>query len=165
MLFFVTVGIIKMSITVFNMRLTGLSSRKWMIAHWTFFALLVAYTLAAFFMNVFQCSPPRANFDSVAAGKLSTAPKCMTESDLGTSLSSIHVAMDFCLLTVPIIVLWRVQMDWRKKLRLYIIFSFGAMSCIGSVLRQLAQARLQKDPFCTSTPVSIAAQSDALHAD
>jgi hypothetical protein len=149
--FFVAVGIIKMSIVVFNIRLTGLSSHKWLIAHWTFFGLLLAYTLAAFFMNVFQCNPPSANFDSIAAGKLPIAAKCLSENRLGTILSSLHVAMDFCLLAVPIIVLWKVQMDWAKKIRLYIIFSLGAISCIGSVFRQLAQAKVGGDILCRST--------------
>jgi hypothetical protein len=103
--FIVSVGLIKMSITKFNMRLTSLSSQKWMIAHWTFFGLLVVYTLTAFFMNVFQCNPVVGGFDSIATGKLPTPAKCMSKSRLGIILSSIHVAIDFCLLTVPIIIL------------------------------------------------------------
>jgi hypothetical protein len=45
--FFVSIGLVKMSITAFNMRLTGFSSSPWMVAHWTFFALLVCYTIVA----------------------------------------------------------------------------------------------------------------------
>jgi hypothetical protein len=148
MFFFVSVGVVKMSITMFNMRLTGLTSPRWKIAHWTFFSLLVAYTLTALFMNVFQCNPPKANFDSIATGKLSSAPKCITENQLGSTLSSMHVVMDFCLLAVPIIVLWKIQMDWLLKAQFFFVFGVGAMSCIGSVLRQVAQAKLKKDPLC-----------------
>jgi hypothetical protein len=152
LIFFVSVGFIKMSITMFNMRLTGLSSRKWMIAHWTFFGLLVVYTLTAFFMNVFQCIPVVGRFDAIATGKLPTPAKCMSTSQLGIIFSSIHVAMDFCLLTVPIIILWKVQMSLSTKLRLYFVFSIGAVSCIGSVFRQLAQASTGNDMFCMFTP-------------
>lgn len=146
-----------MSITMFNMRLTGLTSPKWRIGHWTFFGVLVAYTITALFVYVFQCDPPKANFDSIAAGKLNTAPKCISENKLGSSLSSIHVTMDFCLLAVPIIVLWKVQMPWGTKIRFFFVFGIGAMSCIGSVMRQLEQANLKSDPLCEICPPPLGA--------
>jgi hypothetical protein len=141
-----------MSITMFNMRLTGLTSHKWKIAHWTFFGLLVVYTLAALFMNIFQCNPPKANFDTIAAGKLDSRPKCLSENQLGSSLSSMHVIMDFCLLAIPIIVLWKVQMPWATKSRFFFVFGVGAISCIGSVLRQIEQANLKSDLSCQNSP-------------
>lgn len=151
MFFFLAVGVVKMSITCFNMRITGLTSKRWMIAHRVFFAALLMYTLAIFFYSIFQCQPPLATYDAIAAGKLADPPKCRSTSEVGTVLSIIHVIMDFCLLTVPIIVLWKIQMHWTTKLRLYFVFSIGATSCIGSVLRQLAQAKLSADASCTSS--------------
>lgn len=42
--FFVCVGLIKMSIAVFNIRLTGMSgNRVWSLSNWTFFSLVLAY--------------------------------------------------------------------------------------------------------------------------
>ncbi|KAF7508622.1 hypothetical protein GJ744_009014 [Endocarpon pusillum] len=143
--FFISVGVIKMSIVMFNRRLTGLTSARWMIAHWTFFALLVIYILCALFMTVFQCNPQEASFDLIAAGKLNSPKKCLSENQIGISLSTIHVVMDFCLLSVPIIVLWKVQMSWSAKFRFFVIFFIGAMSSIGSVLRQITQANLKTD--------------------
>lgn len=137
-----------MSITIFNLRLTSLTGRKWNIANWTFFAILVAYTLTAIFLFMFQCDPPLANFDLLVAGKLDKPAKCISNSLIGAGLSIVHVIMDFCLLTVPLIVVWKVQMHWTTKIRLYFVFSVGAMSCIGSVLRQLAQANIGLDPTC-----------------
>ena len=58
--------------------------------------------------------------------------------------------MDFALLSVPLIVLWKVRMGWGTKLRLYFVFSIGAMSCIGSVMRQIEQKRLSSDVLCES---------------
>jgi hypothetical protein len=139
-----------MSIVMFNRRLTGLTSHRWIIAHWIFFALLVIYILCALFMNIFQCNPLKANFDLVAAGKLNSPMKCLSNNQVGISLSAIHVAMDFCLLSVPIIVLWKVQMPWSTKFRFFVVFCVGAMSCIGSVLRQIEQANLKTDILCQS---------------
>lgn len=151
MVFFVGISLVKMSMTLFNMRLTGLTSPKWKIAHWTFFGALVIYLLAAIFMNVFQCIPVSGNFDSVAMGKLDKPPKCMTENELGFSLSSIHVVMDFCLLAVPIIVIWKVQMRWAAKIRFTIMFGIGGVSAIGSLVRQVEQAKLKSDPLFNYT--------------
>lgn len=144
-----------MSIVMFNRRLTGMTSPRWLIVHWTFFALLVIYTLCALFMTVFQCSPQHAHFDLIAAGKLNSPKKCLSENQVGISLSTIHVAMDFCLLSVPIIVLWKVQMPWSTKIRFFVVFAIGAMSCIGSVLRQLEQANLKTDILCDSPSPSL----------
>ncbi len=139
-----------MSIVMFNRRLTGMTSPRWMIVHWTYFTLLVIYTLCALFMTVFQCSPQHAHFDLIAAGKLNSPIKCLSENQIGISLSTIHVVMDFCLLSVPIIVLWKVQMPWSTKIRFFVVFVIGAMSCIGSVFRQIQQANLKTDIFCDS---------------
>jgi hypothetical protein len=49
---------------------------------------------------------------------------------------------------VPIIVLWRVQMPWATKIRFCVVFGIGAMSCIGSVFRQIEQAKLKTDILC-----------------
>lgn len=56
--------------------------------------------------------------------------------------------MDFILLIAPMIVLWSVKMPWTDKLRLYLIFSVAAISCIGSVLRQQAQKSIDLDSTC-----------------
>ncbi len=57
-LFLVSVGLVKVSITLFNRRLTGLTSKRWMIAHNVFLCLLVCYLLIVVFTNVFFCTQP-----------------------------------------------------------------------------------------------------------
>lgn len=149
--FWVTVGVIKMSITAFNMRLTGLSSRRWRIAHWTFFGLLIAFTITAFFLNVFQTVPASANFDYIAAGKLHKVPKYLSDFDLALSLGIVHAFMDFCLLAVPIIVVWKVQMTWLIKSRFLVVFAIGFITCISSILRTITttNVKLTYDPLQT----------------
>ncbi|KAE9990508.1 hypothetical protein EG327_001307 [Venturia inaequalis] len=83
-LFFVSLGFVKLSITAFNMRLTGFSSKNWMIAHWTFFMLIVCYTLVALALTVFPCDPIWATFDIARLGKLDKLPKskeCLRTQD------------------------------------------------------------------------------------
>ena len=146
--FYMAVGMVKMSIVLFNMRLTGFTSKRWMYAHWVFFTAMSAYVLTSFFVVLLQCQPVQAGFDSVYVGKMTVPPKCMSENLLGGVLSGLHVASDFCLLAVPIIVLWRVQMSPSTKARIWIVATLGGMSCISSVCREIYQKRIGADPLC-----------------
>ncbi|KAF2087649.1 hypothetical protein K490DRAFT_73584 [Saccharata proteae CBS 121410] len=152
-LFFVSVGIIKISITLFNRRLTAMTSGYWRIANDIFLGLLVAYTFLALFWTCFQCQPPAAKWNKIYAGKLKQPAVCYSTENISNVLSIIHVIMDFCLLTTPVIILWKIKMPWTTKLRLYAIFSMGAISCIGSVMRQLAQNELNPDVLWSYTGV------------
>ncbi|KAL8880640.1 MAG: hypothetical protein Q9192_007976 [Flavoplaca navasiana] len=137
---------IKLSITAFNMRLTGLSSRKWMYAHWSFFGILVVFILCTIFLAAFQCNPPMGAWNVMATGHLEKAPTCIPDNDISFPLSVIHILLDFCLLAVPILVLWKVQLPWSTKIRLYILFAAGALTCFAAVMRRVSQARLKSDP-------------------
>lgn len=150
--FFVSLGFVKLSITAFNMRLTGFSSRNWMIAHWSFFVLIVCYTIVAFGLTVFSCDPMWSSFDIVRAGKLSQAPKCLGVRQIGTILRAINITMDYCLLLVPIIVLSTVQMDVYRKVNLFALFCVGGLACIGSVLTLVAKDNLKSDVPCRFLP-------------
>jgi len=150
--FYVALGFVKLSITSFNMRLTGLSSRKWMYAHWTFFGILTVYILCAILLVTFHCNPVSAGFNTIDTGNLSVPPKCLSEPAVNDPLSFWHVVMDFCLLAVPILVLWKVHILPVTKIRLYLLFSVGAISCFASVMRQIAQRHLKFDPTCEPPP-------------
>ena len=138
------VGLIKISIIFFNRRLTGLTSRRWMFAHYGFLVLVVIFMIFALFMEVFQCTgPPELKFSLLARGRGShpEANKCLNGNKLGYSLSIVHSTFDFALLTVPLIVLYQMQMSTKKKIKLGFLFSIGALSCIASVMRQIVQNR------------------------
>lgn len=150
-LFFLAVGFIKLSICFFNRRLTSITSRAWLIFNNCFIGLLVAYLLLALFWCIFQCDPPYAGWNIIrVATELKHKPKCMSDNIVGSALSVIHALMDFGLLSVPLIVLWKVQMSWKTKARLFFVFSIGGMSAIGSVVRQVEQERLSTDILCKS---------------
>ena len=117
-----------------------------MLAHYGFLILVVIYIIFALFMELFQCTgPPELKFSLIARGSHSEASKCLDGNKLGYSLAIIHSTMDFALLTVPLIVLYQMQMSTRKKIKLGFLFSIGALSCIGSVMRQVVQTRIIDD--------------------
>ncbi|KAI9815931.1 MAG: hypothetical protein M1827_001923 [Pycnora praestabilis] len=145
LIFYVTVGLIKISINLFNRRLTGLTSKNWMILHNIFFGVVTAYIILALFWNLFECTPYASTYSLIYSGKLTEPPKCTNVNTIGITLSTLHIALDFCLLTVPLIVLYRVKMSFWKKARLMFVFCIGTVSCVASVLRGVAQEHLSID--------------------
>lgn len=148
-MFYAAIAFIKMSIIAFNMRLTGLTSRRWMIVHWSLFGFMIVFALLAFFLNVFMYDPVRARYDLVFAGKMDTAPKLVVNRlAVGYTLISIHIASDIILLSFFGIVLWKLQMSWAVKFRLFLIFAVGILSFASAIKWQLAQKTLAIDPLC-----------------
>ena len=74
--FFITVGITKLSIICFNWRLTGETSKAWQWTHRVFFVIISAYLLVAIFATTFQCNPPEA------ARNLSSMDKMLVMSNV-----------------------------------------------------------------------------------
>lgn len=147
-IFFTTVGVIKISICLFLRRISEAASRYPRIANDAFLFLLVGYTLLALFWSCFQCSPAPAMWDKIYSGKLATPATCWSTLIVANALSVLHVIMDFVLLLTPMIVLWKVQLNRKTKIRLFIVFSVGGLSCVASVLRELAQKSISKDITC-----------------
>ena len=117
-----------------------------MIAHYVFLALVVAFMITALFSELFQCTGPvELKFSPLAKGRHPTLNKCLNGNKLGYGLAIIHSTFDFALLTVPLIVLYQMKMSTGKKIRLGFLLSIGAVSCIGSVMRQVVQAQIYSD--------------------
>lgn len=146
--FFVAVGVVKVSICLFNRRLTSMTSEKWLLFNNVFLVLLVIYILVSLFWNIFLCNPVWGGWDAIRLGREGVVAKCFPVGKMGTILSTIHVIMDFGLLAVPLIVLWKVKMGWRTRGRLYVVFAVGGVSMIGSILRQIEQTKLSTDVLC-----------------
>lgn len=148
--FYVAVGLIKCSIACFNIRLTSIASTTWKYVNYIFLVLCSMYTLAALFLNVFRCSPPGFKFDLVRLAAHGQPLQCLSINDMN-SILRINLALDFSLLAIPIIVLWKVQMSWRKKSRLFALLSVGAIACIASVMTLVSQYTLATDPLWNYT--------------
>lgn len=147
-LFYVSLGVIKISITFFNLRLTALASKPWRIANKIFLAILFGYTFLALFWIIFQCNPQRYSFDLEYAGTLTEPPKCGPKNILAKTLSGLHSGLDFILLTTPIVVIWKVKMPRGDKIRLIGLFSMGSISVGASVGRILALEHQKQDFTC-----------------
>ncbi len=140
-------GMIKISIIFFNRRLTGLTSHRWMMAHYAFLVLVIGFMIAALFTELCQCrGPVNLKYSLRDRGRYPTNVKCLDGNKLGYGIAIVHSFLDFCLLCVPLIVLYQMKMTLSKKVRLGFLFSVGLVSCVGSVMRQVVQNRNYKNP-------------------
>ncbi|CAN9364543.1 unnamed protein product [Alternaria alternata] len=112
--FYVYVGLVKMSIALFNVRLTTLTTRLWKNVNWAFFATCAAYTVAALFLNVFKCNPQYASFNLLRIAESGKVPKCLSVNHMNTILR-LNLALDFTALAIPIIVLWKASAELEEK--------------------------------------------------
>ncbi|KAI9808699.1 MAG: hypothetical protein M1825_003851 [Sarcosagium campestre] len=147
--FFVTVSLTKLSIICFNWRLTGITSRTWRNVHRVFFVCVACYFLIALFWSVFRCNPPTAATSLITMGKEADRVKCLSTNVMGTTLTSLHVAFDWALLIIPIVVLIRLQTSLKTKLRCIIPLSIGGLSCVGAVMRMHYQLYPRPDTTWT----------------
>ncbi|KAF1360714.1 hypothetical protein EJ07DRAFT_16854, partial [Lizonia empirigonia] len=148
--FYVYVGVVKMSIALFNIRLTTLTTRFWKNVNWAFFVICAAYTLAALFLNVFKCNPQYASFNLLRIAESGKVPKCLSVNSMN-SILRLNLALDFTALAIPVIVIWKVQLSWKRKARIFGLLSIGLIACIASVMTLVSQYTLATDPLWNYT--------------
>ncbi|KAF7557622.1 hypothetical protein G7Z17_g560 [Cylindrodendrum hubeiense] len=132
-IFYVSVGLIKVSITLFVRRLADRASKKWKVFADIFLATVVIYLLLAIFWTVFTCKPLGSAWDKKFAGSLDEPPGIL-------------------LLAAPIIILWHVKIDLSKKARLFFIWLVGGTTVIGGLLQQTS-VTITNDTFWQFTSV------------
>ena len=147
-LFFITVGITKLSIICFNWRLTGETSKAWQWTHRVFFGVISAYLLVAIFATTFRCNPPEAARNLIVYGQNAGHVKCLSLNALGLTLSGLHIAFDWILLSIPMTFVFRLSIPRARKLRAAIPLSVGVMSCVGSIVRLYKQLHPPEDMTC-----------------
>ncbi|KAF4951499.1 hypothetical protein FSARC_12893 [Fusarium sarcochroum] len=123
-IFYVAVGLIKISITIFVRRLADRASRKWKL-------------FADIFLGfIFSCNPIQSAWDKKFAGSLDKPAVCVDAGLQNKFLSSMHVAQGIVLLLAPIIILFHVKINKGKKARLFFIWLVGGTTVIGGLLQQ-----------------------------
>ncbi|KAM0545818.1 hypothetical protein ACHAPJ_011145 [Fusarium lateritium] len=135
-IFYVAVGLIKISITIFVRRLADRASRKWKLFADIFLGTVVIYILLAIFWFVFSCNPIASAWDKKLAGSLDKPAVCVDAGLQNKFLSSMHVAQGIILLLAPIIILFHVKINKGKKARLFFIWLVGGTTVIGGLLQQ-----------------------------
>ncbi|KAH8682533.1 hypothetical protein BX600DRAFT_430406 [Xylariales sp. PMI_506] len=138
LLFYMAVGMTKVSITLFVRRLALDASRLWQIVADVFLVTVILLMLGTLFWSVFACRPSRATWDMWYAGSLTDAATC---GDLVTAtrvIAIIHTVQNLLLLFTPIVILWHVKINLAKKIRLFVIWASGGATVTFGLLQLFA---------------------------
>ena len=135
LVFWITAGLTAISITLFNSRLTSLTSGRWAVAHNTFLVLLIGFIATSLLASLFQCTPIMVQYSLIDFGSLSKPPQCIDSNTLSSTLSIVHSIFNFALLCLSTIFIYQIKMSTGTKTRLSSIFLIGLISCTGSIMR------------------------------
>lgn len=123
-LFAVTITLPKISAMLLYVRIFGLRSnlsRAYRMCWKVVFGLIVAWFVTFFIFGIAQCIPISKNWDPTIPGH------CVVEGLLPLLLPSVvsDAVIDVLVLVLPMPLLWRLQMDWSKKVGATIGFVLG----------------------------------------
>ncbi|KAI9834034.1 MAG: hypothetical protein M1819_003319 [Sarea resinae] len=93
--------------------------------------LCTAFALGALFAGIFQCSPVRKTW----LGHLVQGGKCFDQYLYFKLVSVINIILDFVVLLLPMPILLRLNMPWKQRIALALVFGIGLFACVSSIIR------------------------------
>ncbi|CAO1604355.1 ribosomal protein L36 [Xanthoria calcicola] len=112
------------------------------------------YTLF-FFIPIFQCTPRRKIWDQGTPGR------CLNVIGLYYASAVFNTFSDIAMLSVPIYLVWNLQMSIRRKVGISFIFCTGGLACIASILRLATIVRLARTKDYTYVKAQCAMWAEA----
>jgi len=126
--YLVLAGTIKLSVLLFYRRVFAPSRPTLHFIDGGIIFVLVTYT-AFLLATIFECTPIRKGWDA------STPGHCYRPKILPYFSGAMNVVTDLYVLIVPVPALLRLQMDFKRKLRVMAVFSLGVFACATSIIR------------------------------
>ncbi|RYP92937.1 hypothetical protein DL770_000987 [Monosporascus sp. CRB-9-2] len=141
LLYVVATMLVKMSLLMFYLRLDQRPLMRWTVYILMF--VVVGFSIASFGILTFSCYPPAMFWDV----RGSIQGKCIdpnTQQAFYDANGALNIVIDLAIYTVPIPMLWKIQIPTRQKIALTFIFGLGlvavAAGCVRfSYVRLLAQ--------------------------
>ncbi|PVH82004.1 hypothetical protein DL98DRAFT_514370 [Cadophora sp. DSE1049] len=140
----VTVGIslVKLSVAFFLLRLAPGKGHK--VFLYCVIAFLVAFTLSSAGTIMFSCIPIRASWDRASEPNA----KCFsldTFTNIGLFNSIVNIVTDVLFASLPIPIVWKLQVNLRTKISLIGILSLGYFACVCSIVKTTIQVKVFSD--------------------
>ncbi|RFU35620.1 hypothetical protein B7463_g717, partial [Scytalidium lignicola] len=146
------VGIIKLSILCFYLRLVSIEGWFRTSVKTTMFILCLSI-IQAEIVTLVQCTPFRKIYDST--GKVQGS--CINTTAYYYSLAVFNIIMDIWILVLPIKTLIRIKRPRKEKFILFAVFGAGVFSCISGIVRLYTVGKYtrSKDPYYDAVPINI----------
>ncbi|KAF4994651.1 hypothetical protein FGRMN_5648 [Fusarium graminum] len=125
-------GMTKVTIILFYIRLCHVYTRFCQIC-WLCILLIILYTLILIFLNIFQCTPIRWNWDRFGGHDVDFW--CLDLNKLTWSINITNIIFDVVVLVLPIPLVWRTRSTLRRKIAIVFMFSLGIVVLVASCLK------------------------------
>ncbi|CAI6331747.1 unnamed protein product [Periconia digitata] len=138
-LYFLEVALLKLTLIMFYIRVFPIKSAQWVLWGTTIFT--VGWGIAFVITAIFQCQPISyfwKRWDGLHEGK------CLDINAITASHASISIALDFWILAIPLWQLYGLQMSWKRKVSVALMFCVGTFVTIVSILRLKALVHFAK---------------------
>ncbi|KAI8940037.1 hypothetical protein NX059_003759 [Plenodomus lindquistii] len=129
-LYVVQVTLLKLTLLMFFLRIFPTTGTRRVV--WATIAFTIAWGFTFTIAVIFQCWPISyfwTSWDEASSGK------CIDINALGWSQAIISIVLDVWMLCVPLYVVCHLQMSWRKKASVAVMFGVGAFVTVVSILR------------------------------
>ncbi|KAF1840961.1 uncharacterized protein K460DRAFT_321640 [Cucurbitaria berberidis CBS 394.84] len=126
-LFPLACSLTKISLCLTYLRLFPNRSNK--IFCYSMVTFVTMYTVACFFLSLFQCQPIRGFWNS------DVKQKCINMRLSFVVIAALNSFSDFVIYLWPAKPLWSLQLPIKQRLGLIFLFSIGLLVCIAGVLR------------------------------
>lgn len=138
----------KVSISLFILRLKDTRALRWVLFVLMFFMFLA--TLQVVVVECVACDPMRKMWDPSVPGHCLPSDAVLIAANVQ---SAFTIFTDLCLTASPIVILWQVQINIKRKLQICALMSLGLMATVCNILRNVYQARLKEsDVTCKFSP-------------
>lgn len=130
-LYIVQVALLKLTLLMFFLRIFPITGTRRVI--WGTVVFTIVWGLAFTITAIFQCWP--ISHQWVSWDQARSSGKCIHINALGWSQAVISIALDLWMLALPLYVVSRLLLSWRKKAGVAIMFCVGTFVTIVSILR------------------------------
>ncbi|KAF2205511.1 hypothetical protein GQ43DRAFT_362224 [Delitschia confertaspora ATCC 74209] len=151
----VAVSAVKISIALFLLRLsTRTPYSRFLYGIIGMAVFIVCLTIACSMTLIFQCFPVQAAWDyrlrppPVGTG----TAKCYNMTifrNLGLMNSSFNIITDFLFATIPIPLVWKLQLNVRTKVSLIAVLSLGYFASAAAIVKAIQQWHALEEPDWT----------------
>ncbi|KAF2026135.1 hypothetical protein EK21DRAFT_74877 [Setomelanomma holmii] len=149
-LYFLQAALIKLSLLAFLLRIFPKPSTRRIL--WATVAFTIAWGLAFILVGIFQCRPISffwTSWDHEGPGT------CMNTNLLNWTNAIIGIAIDIWMLALPLYEVFRIQLSWRKKFSVAVMFFVGTFVTVvsGFRLKSLVHFATSHNPTWDSTDI------------
>lgn len=89
---------------------------------WVLIGIVIAFGISNTFTMIFQCTPVPFFWTSWAA---ETAGTCININLFSWIRAAVEIAIDVSILSLPLPSLLKLQMSWKKKAQVLLMFALG----------------------------------------